>query len=314
MINAAAVPWDAFSLELWGMLTRGGTVLVHPADMLLAHELRGYVADHGATHLFLTPALFDVLVEGDVEAFRGLRALVVGGDRLSPASCRKLLDACPQVTLHNGYGPVECCVFVSVYQVTAGDLWEDRGVPIGRVVAGSSLYICHDGRVLPRGESGEIAIGGAGLARGYLNAPQRTAEAFQMLETPCGPRRVYLTGDFGHLDHSGVLHFDGRRDSQFKVAGHRLEPAEIEAAARAAGCRQCVVMPVRYRGDGAPRIALFAVPPAGGVSAPGLRGALSARLPSYMIPAVIHLVDALPVTENNKIDRAALVRELGYDG
>ncbi|CAO5233545.1 AMP-binding protein [Frankia sp. AgKG'84/4] len=314
MINAAAVPWDAFSLELWGMLTRGGTALVHPADVLLAHELRAYVADHHATHLFLTPALFDVIVEGDVEAFRGLRTVVVGGDRLSPASCRKLLDSCPGISLFNGYGPVESCVFVSVHQVTAGDLWEDCGVPIGRVVAGSSVYICRDSEVLPRGETGEIVIGGAGVAHGYLGDPERTAQAFRTLDTPGGPAQVYLTGDRGRLDHGGVLHFDGRLDGQLKIAGHRLEPAEIEAAARAVGCRQCLVMPVTHRAGDAPRLALFAVPSVAGGSTLSLRGALAGRLPAYMVPTAIHLVDALPVTENNKIDRAALIREFGYDG
>ncbi|WP_433498709.1 amino acid adenylation domain-containing protein [Sphaerimonospora sp. CA-214678] len=311
MISAAAVAWDAFTLELWGMLTRGGTVLLHEDDVLLPASVRAYIADFGATHLFLTPALFDVLVTADVECFGGLRVLTLGGDRPSVENCRKLMDAFPSIELYNGYGPVESCVFVTTHRIGRTDLDGDGGIPVGRPVAGTDIYVVRDGAPVPGGEPGEIAIGGTGLARGYLGDPRRTAEVFRDLVVEGGTRRVYLTGDRGWLDGTGTLHFGGRLDSQFKIAGHRIEPGEIEAAARAAGCAQAVAMPVTRR-NGTRCIALFAVPSEGRVTDESVRAALRERLPGYMVPAAVHLLDVFPFMENTKINRRMLASRFGY--
>lgn len=314
MANAAAVPWDAFTLELWSMLTRGGTVLVHEDDLLLPNSIRGYISDHGMTHLFLTPSLFDVIVQADLDCLKGLRVLVLGGDKPSPASCARFLEAFPDTELYNGYGPVESCVFASTWRIRDADLQGD-GVPIGEPVAGTGLYVVRDGSPVPYGELGEIAVTGAGLALGYHGDPDRTAEVFRTVRVDGRELRAYHTGDRGWMDAEGVLHFAGREDNQFKIAGHRIEAGEIEAAACAAGCAQALVLPLRD--GGAEKVVLFAVPadPAAAEAlggGQGLRDRLAARLPAYLVPARVHFADAFPLLENTKIDKLRLAASFGY--
>ncbi|MFD7659149.1 AMP-binding protein [Actinosynnema sp. NPDC059797] len=306
MVNAAAVAWDAFTLELWGMLLLGGTVLVHEDDLLLPHAIRGYVGDQGATHLFLTPALFDVVAAGDLDCLGGLRALLLGGDRPPPRHCRALLDAHPGVALYNGYGPVETCVFATAHRITRADTESATGVPAGTPVPGTEVHVVRDGVPVPPGEVGEVAIGGAALAHGYLAAPDLTAAAFGRVLVGGRAVPVYFTGDRGWLDANGVLHFAGRADAQLKVAGHRVEPAEIEAAARELGSRRSVAVAVA-----GPRIVLFAEPPAG-MDEAQLRDRLRRELPAYMAPARVHFVPELPLLENTKIDKRALFARFGY--
>ncbi|WP_309050536.1 AMP-binding protein [Streptomyces sp.] len=311
MINAAAVAWDAFTLELWGMLLSGGTVLVHEDDLLLPPAIRSYVADFGATHLFLTPSLYDVIAGGDIGCLAGLRALLLGGDKPSPARCHALLSAYPGIELYNGYGPVESCVFATVHRIVDADTVTTTGIPAGRPVPGTELHILRDGVPVARGETGEVTIGGTGLAAGYMNAPDQTAAAFRDVTIDGRSRRVYLTGDQGRLDASGVLHFAGRKDAQIKVAGHRIEPAEIEVAALALGCKRAVAIAPRDR-DGDRRIVLFAERPDTVGSEAEMRGRLRATLPSYMVPAAVHFVTAMPLLENTKIDKRQLSARFGY--
>lgn len=314
MANAAAVPWDAFTLELWSMLMRGGTLIVHEDDLLLPNSIRAYIGDHGMTHLFMTPSLFDVVVQADLDCLAGLRVLVLGGDKPSPASCARFLDAFPGAELYNGYGPVESCVFASVRRIRDADLHGD-GVPIGEPVANTGLYVVRDALPVPYGELGEIAITGAGLARGYHGDRERTEEAFRTVHVDGCDLRAYHTGDRGWMDAEGVLHFAGREDNQFKIAGHRIEAGEIESAACAAGCAQALVLPLRE--DGTDRVVLFAVPadPAGAEALggeQGLRDRLAARLPAYLVPARVHLVREFPLLENTKIDKLRLAASFGY--
>jgi amino acid adenylation domain-containing protein len=326
MANAAAVPWDAFTLELWGMLLHGGTVLVHEDDLLLPANLRDYIRVQGMTHLFLTPSLFDMLVQADLDCLAGISVLILGGDKPSAASCAKFLAAFPRTELYNGYGPVESCVFASTWRITPEDVAPGAagGVPIGRPVAGTGLCIVDEGRSVPCGRLGEIAISGAGLALGYLDDPERTAQSFRTVVVDGEQVRVYLTGDQGRLDADGVLHFAGRRDNQFKIAGHRIEAGEVEAAARSAGCAQALALPLRVAG--VDKLVLFAVldrsaeavdaASADAAGADGgefaLRSALAQTLPAYMVPSRIHLVESFPLLENTKIDRRRLTEAHGY--
>ncbi|WP_051871930.1 amino acid adenylation domain-containing protein [Streptomyces sclerotialus] len=314
LVNAAAVAWDVYTLEVWSMLIRGGTLLVHDDDLLLPAAVRSYIEDGGATHLFLTPALFDALVDLDPGSLSGLEVLMLGGERLSPDSCGKLMAAEPGIEIHNIYGPVESCAYVSTHRVTEKDLTAEGGIPVGRPVPGSGLMVLRDGVPVPYGEEGEIALTGSGLALGYLNSPERTAESFRDLDIAGERRRVYLTGDHGWLDETGTLHFSGRKDGQFKLAGHRIEPGEVEAAARAAGCGQSVAVPVRDR-TGTRRLVLFATTaPAGEALTPQtVTDRLRERLPAYMVPSRVHFVEEFPLLDNTKIDKKEVSRAHGYE-
>jgi D-alanine--poly(phosphoribitol) ligase subunit 1 len=311
MINAAAVAWDAFTLELWGMLLLGGTVLVHEDDLLTPPALRGYIKDAGATHLFMTPALFDIIAGGDLDCLAGLRALLLGGDRPPPANCRRLLRAHPAIELYNGYGPVESCVFATTRRITVADTDNPAGVPAGEPVPGTALHIVRDGILAADGDLGEVAIAGSGVALGYLDDPAATSAAFTEITVGQATVPVYLTGDRGRLDENGTLHFAGRADAQLKIAGHRIEPAEIEAAARRAGVPRCVISPIPDR-SGTLRIVMFAEHPAGDLTDRQFRERLSGTLPAYMMPASIHFVDTFPLLDNTKVDRRALAARFGY--
>ena len=177
-------------------------------------------------------------------------------------------------------------------------------------MAGTGLCVVREGEVLPRGELGEIALSGSGLARGYLDDPRRTDESFRSVQVDGERVRVYLTGDQGRLDAGGVLHFAGRADTQFKIAGHRIEAGEVEAGARVAGCAQAVALPVRAAGE--LRLVLFAVPAEDGLSETGLRATLADLLPAYLVPARVHLLAGFPLMENTKIDRRRLAADHGY--
>ncbi|MFJ8111565.1 amino acid adenylation domain-containing protein [Streptomyces sp. NPDC096132] len=311
MIHAAAVAWDAFALELWGMLLSGGTAVVHEDDLLLPPAIRAYTRDRGATHLFLTPSLFDVLAGGDIDCLGGLRAVLLGGDKPPPANCGKLLDAYPDIELYNGYGPVESCVFATVHRITGADTDTATGIPAGLPVPGTEVYVVRDGAPVRRGETGEVAIGGAGLALGYLNAPDQTAAVFRYVTVDGEQVRVYLTGDQGRLDDSGLLHFVGRKDAQIKIAGHRIEPAEIESVVRSLGSTRAVIMPISDRG-GTPRIILFAEMPHKAMTELEMRGHLREMLPAYMVPSKVHFVSSMPLLENTKINKRELSARFGY--
>ncbi|MER6723212.1 amino acid adenylation domain-containing protein [Streptomyces halstedii] len=312
---AAPVPWDAFSMELWGSLATGGTGVVVRKDMLFPDDLRDLVADAGVDTTWLTASLFNLFVEEDPDCFTGMRQVLTGGERLSPPHVREFLATHPGITLTNGYGPVESCVFVTTRTVGPEDCDLPGGVPIGVPVPGTGIRLLRGDEPVPDGASGEICVSGEGLATGYLARPEATAAAFVTVEVDGVPERLYRTGDLGVRDASGVLHFLGRTDRQIKIFGHRVEPAEIEsAAARVPGVRAARVVPVPGADGAYERLALFCTAPGDGPGPEIIRKTLGQSLPHYMVPASVRLVDAFPTTANGKLDQAALLAGLAATG
>lgn len=309
MIAAAAVPWDAFALELWGMLMTGGTAIMHRDDILLPHTIRHYIDDFGATHLFLTSTLFDVIAAAQPECFKGLHVLTVGGEKLNSSSCARVLATAPDLSLFNGYGPVESCVFATTHHVSSSELINATDVPIGHPVPGTQVLVCNDGNIVPRGTTGEILIAGPGLAEGYLYREDLTREAFVPVMTAQGELRCYRTGDVGRMDEDGTLHCLGRKDDQFKIAGHRIEPREIEQIAYDCGAKQCLALKANSASN--PIVVLFV---SGTKTDPtvGLQAAFARHLPTYMRPTGIHLLESFPMTSNQKVDKKALLATHGY--
>ncbi|MDI6410069.1 amino acid adenylation domain-containing protein [Streptomyces albus] len=273
VMPTGSVAFDASTFELWGPLLNGGRVHLTDSDTVLdAHALGRELTRQGITTLWLTSPLFNQLVEQDPGAFATLRELVVGGDALSPVHVAKAMDACPGLAVVNGYGPTENTTFSVTHRITRADL--DR-IPIGRPIANSTAYVLdEDGRPCPVGVPGELYLGGAGVARGYLGRPELTAERFvpdpfagavrdpfadaaQEPEPEAEPHprpgaagggtaggpRLYRSGDLARWRPDGVLEFLGRRDHQVKVRGFRIEPAEIEKAmTRHPGVAEAVVV------------------------------------------------------------------------
>ena len=307
----SSVSFDAATFEVWGALVNGAAVAVAPAGVLSVAELGGFVSRAGVTVLWLTAGLFHQVAEVDVGVFAGLRWLLAGGDVLGVGQCRVVLEGVPSVRLVNGYGPTENTTFTATHRVRTSDVQGGGPVPVGRPVAGTRVFVL-DGWLcpVPVGVVGELYAAGAGLARGYAGQGGLTAERFVACPFGTGGQRMYRTGDLARWTPDGVLVFAGRADDQVKIRGFRIEPGEVEAVlADCPGVAQAVVT-VREDTPGERRLAGYVVPAGTGDGADLAQAAreyAAARLPEYMVPAaIVVLDDALPLTPGGKVDRRAL--------
>jgi amino acid adenylation domain-containing protein len=291
----SSVSFDAATFEIWGALAVGAAVAVAPPGVLSVAELRGFLSGYGVSVLWLTAGLFDEVVGCDAGVFAGLRYLLAGGDVLSARACRAVLEQVPAVRLVNGYGPTENTTFTAVHPVRVADLEGGAGVPVGRPIADTRVFVLDKWlQPVPVGVVGELYVAGAGLARGYLNRPGLTGERFVACPFGAAGERMYRTGDLARWAPGGVLEFAGRADDQVKVRGFRVEPGEVEAVLAACpGVGQAVVT-AREDTPGDRRLVAYVVPAAAdGDSAggDGLAAAVQAfvadRLPGYMVPAAV---------------------------
>ncbi|HKH45434.1 MAG TPA: amino acid adenylation domain-containing protein, partial [Thermoanaerobaculia bacterium] len=295
--QVANISFDAATWEIWGALLNGAAVVVIPRDVVLsATELAAALRDQEVTALFLTTALFNRMAREVPDAFAGVRDLLFGGEAADPAMAREVLAAWPPQRLLHVYGPTESTTFASWHllrEVPAGA----ASLPIGAPLANTSLYVLDRWlAAAPPGTPGELWIGGDGLAWGYWNRPELTAERFVPDPWSAGGR-LYRTGDLVRRPAGGALEFLGRIDQQVKIRGFRVEPGEIEAALLA--LPEVAEAAVEVREDaGERRLVGYVVPadPAvpGARMKEALREALLARLPEYMVPSAFVLLEALP--------------------
>jgi len=308
VMQFAPISFDASTLELWGSLLNGAKLAVCPAGLLSLEELGQFIRERGVTTLWLTAALFNQMVDTQLDNLRGVRQLLAGGEALSVAHVRRMLGVIGSGRLINGYGPTENTTFTCCYVMTA-DTRIENTVPIGRPIANTRVYVLdRHMQPVPMGVPGELYVGGDGLAREYLHQPQLTAEKFVADPfDPTGQGRLYRTGDLVRYLPEGNLEFLGRIDQQVKIRGFRIEPGEIEAVLnRQPQVREAVVV-AREDAPGDKRLVAYVV--AKGASeglVEGLREQLRASLPDYMVPVAFVVLDALPLTPNGKVDRKAL--------
>ena len=299
-LAVTSLSFDISVLELLWTLTRGFTVVVQPEEDK-AGGFAAAVAAHGVTHFQCTPSMASLLVadEGSRAALGRLTAMLVGGEALPPGLARALRGALGGALL-NMYGPTETTIWSTTWRV-------DRdAISIGRPIANTTLYILDARREpVPIGVAGELYIGGAGVARGYLRRPELTDERF--VPNPFGPGRLYRTGDLCRYRGNGDVEFLGRLDHQVKIRGHRIELGEIEVALReVSGAREVVVV-ARAGASGLPGDQRLVAYIAGAAPTPAdLRRLLRERLPEVMVPSAFVVLERLPLTPNGKIDRKAL--------
>ncbi|MFD7882538.1 amino acid adenylation domain-containing protein [Streptomyces bauhiniae] len=300
--HGAAPEFDAATLEVWGTLLNGGSLHIADAEtMARPAAYARFLRRERIGFAWLTAPLFHRMADHDPAMFAGLRTLMTGGDVVSAGHAGRVLAHCPGLALYNGYGPTENTVFTTVHRITAP---VPDPVPIGRAVAGTELYVCdRAGRPVPDGIEGELWVGGAGVARGYLGDPELTAARF--------PGGRYRTGDLVTRDPDGVVRFHGRADQQVKILGNLVEPAEVTAALLALpAVRQAHTVAVRDEA-GEARLSAYAVTDAD----PGaLRTALAERLPRYLLPAHLTVLDRLPLKASGKVDTALLPAPRTHDG
>jgi len=301
--------FDASTFEFWGALLTGARLVGVPRDVALdPRRFAAALAERRISAMFLTTSLFNEVIRRLPAAFSPLSHLLVGGEALDPRWIAEALAGRPPRRLLNVYGPTESTTFATS-QLLRSVSPETSSLPIGRPIANSRAHVA-DPHLRPRpiGVSGELLLGGDGLARGYLDRPRLTARAFvpdPFAEQPGA--RLYRTGDLVRHLADGALEYLGRLDHQVKVRGHRIELGEIETALRAhPGVAQAAAL-VREDTPGQKRlVAYWARAEDETTRAEELRTHLGARLPGYMLPEVFVELDELPLDPNGKIDRKAL--------
>jgi amino acid adenylation domain-containing protein len=310
---AANPAFDATTLEVWGPLLSGGSIVVIKQEVLLdPMQFGGMLKRTGVTILWLTVGLFNQYAEALGEHLPGLRYLIIGGDVLDPQIvARTLRRNAPQHFL-NGYGPTETTTFAATYEISSvpeGAL----SIPIGQAIANRRIYILDKNQEpVQEGAVGELYIGGDGVACGYWNLPELTGERF--ISDPFTEKsgaRMYRTGDLGRWRADGNIEFLGRNDLQVKLRGFRIELGEIEARlAQYPGVREAVAI-VREDVPGDKRLAAYYALSESGedqttINIEQVRSYMSARLPEYMVPAAYVRVESFPLTANGKLDRKGL--------
>ncbi|MFF2149141.1 amino acid adenylation domain-containing protein [Kitasatospora sp. NPDC058190] len=299
------VAFDAATFEVWAPLLNGGCVLVAPDGPVDAALLRRLAGADGPTALWLTAGLFRLLAQDAPDCFAGLRTLWTGGDTVPAAAVRRVLAACPGLTVVDGYGPTETTTFATSFALTEAAAVPDT-VPIGRPLDDRRVHVLDRRlRPVPPGCAGELYVAGEGVARGYLGRPGETAARF--LADPAGPpgARMYRTGDLARRRPDGAVEFLGRADDQVKIRGFRVEPGEVEAALAAHPRVADVAVAVREDHSGAKRLVAYVVGPAG-ADPEDLRAFAARTLPDYLVPAAFVPLPALPLSRNGKVDRRAL--------
>ncbi|HEY4847911.1 MAG TPA: non-ribosomal peptide synthetase [Methylocella sp.] len=309
-LQSSPLGFDASIFEIWGTLLNGAELVVPRAGLLSFGEIGAAIEEQGVNTLFLTSGLFNLMIDHCPESLRKLRYLIAGGDVMSPTHVAKAASLLGPGHFIVAYGPTENTTFTTTFSAPP-DMAADTPVPIGWPIAGAVLRILDDEmRLVPEGSAGQLYVGGNGLALGYLNAPELTQEKF--VEDPFADdpaQRLYRTGDLARRDETGLLHFLGRMDNQFKMNGYRIEPEHVETVLRRHLPVTDIAVVACALTNGAKHLVAFVVPlPGASLSGAAFRDAATRYLPPHMIPARLETVNAFPLTGTGKIDRLALSR------
>ena len=294
---------------LWPLITGARLVLAAPQGHQDPEYLIGAIDEHAITTVHFVPSMLEMFLLFAEALPRprcaSLRRVMASGEALSPA-LRDRFHALLDGELHNLYGPTEAAIDVTHWACDRAH--PATSLPIGRPLANTQLYVLDRWRnPAPTGVPGELYIGGVGVAKGYVKAPELTARAFVPDPFARAPEsRLFRTGDVVQWRADGNLEFLGRRDHQIKLRGFRIELGEIEAALRRyPGVRECAVIAAERATQGAQLVA-YVVAATPGIDQDALRAHLAAELPAYMVPPSIMELPALPKSPNGKLDRRAL--------
>jgi amino acid adenylation domain-containing protein len=315
-LQFASLGFDTSAEEIWPALAAGATLVLRDAEMIASVPRFVFALDElGITLLNLPTAWWHDMAEGldGAPLPEPLRRVVIGGEKARATALdgwwRSVEGDEGRIALVNTYGPTEATIVSTRWEVPAGaDPSDPSEIPIGRPAAGARVYAVDPrGGLVPPGVAGELWLGGAGLARGYLGRPEATAAAF--VPDPFGGEpgaRLYRSGDLVRFKKDGVLEFLGRIDQQVKVRGFRVEPGEIEGALAAHPQVRAAAVALREDAPGGPGLVGYVVAEGAAPSVTELRRHLAGRLPEPWIPGTFAFLDALPRTPNGKIDRRAL--------
>ncbi|WP_244169902.1 amino acid adenylation domain-containing protein, partial [Paenibacillus helianthi] len=295
--------FDGSTFDIYGALLNGAKLVLLDREKMLDPGRLGEVMQREAISiLFLTTALFNVLVDENMAALNGVNQILTGGENHSVIHIQKVLQNTNCRIIHV-YGPTESTVFATAYEIpNVTD--EIKNVPIGRPLSNTEVYVMNGVQLQPIGVVGELCIAGDGLVQGYLNRPELTAEKF-VVNPFKSEEKMYRSGDLARWLPDGTLEYMGRMDHQVKIRGYRIECGEIEAQLlEHEEVNETVVM-ARESQDGSKYLCAYIVSETA-VDVTELRRYLERRLPSYMVPAYFIQVERMPLTSNGKVDRKAL--------
>jgi len=302
-LAVTTVIFDIAGLELYLPLMVGARVVMASSEALHnPRALARLIRHSGVTHVQATPSLWRVLLSSSETRLNGVHALV-GGEALSAELAARLKSMAARVTQF--YGPTETTVWSTAFEL------EEVGTvapPIGRPILNTQLYVLDEAREpVVTGAIGELYIGGAGVAKGYLKRPELTAERFVADPFAGDGSRLYRTGDLVRWSEAGLLEFIGRADDQVKINGHRIELGEIESLLLQHPAAAEAAVAVHRNDDSTSSLAAYVVAKSGCViETDALRGFLAGRVPTYMMPSSFMVLDAMPLTPNGKLDRKSL--------
>ena len=293
----ASFGFDACMMDLYPALTTGACVCIIPEETRHdMSELSAFISDNHVTHSFMTTQV-GVMFARNFPGNPALKHLSVGGEKLVS------IDP-PAYGFHNGYGPTECTIFSTIFDVKK----REANIPIGHPIDNLQLYVVDDnGRRLPVGAAGELWISGPQVGRGYLNRPEKTKESY--IANPFDDKapydRVYRTGDIVRYRTDGNIEFVGRNDGQVKIRGFRVETKEVEAVIREFPGVQDVTVQAFDAPSGGKFIAAYVVME-GTLDTKALSAFILERKPPYMVPAAFTQIEKIPLNVNQKVDRKAL--------
>lgn len=309
ILHMAPISFDASTLELWGALLHGARCILLPERIPTAKSIGQVVHKHSVTTAWLTASLFNAVIDDVPEALTSIKQLLTGGEALSVTHIRRALEKLPSTQLINGYGPHESTTFACCYPIPKSLSEHVHSIPIGRPIGNTQVYVLDRHlNLVPIGVPGELHIGGAGLARGYLNQPELTDEKFIAHPFSDEPEaRLYKTGDLVRYLPDGNIEFLGRLDQQVKIRGFRIELGEIEVVLGDHPAIREAVVVARENQHKMKRLIAYVVCQQGQhVTVSELRRFLKEKLPEYMVPSDVVMLDAMPVTPNGKVDVRAL--------
>jgi D-alanine--poly(phosphoribitol) ligase subunit 1 len=306
LLQLAPISFDAATFEIWGALLRGGTCVLYPSEFLRFSELKQVIERHRITVVFLTTALFNVILDEAPDALAHVATILTGGEAHSLPHMKTALRRYGEDRVVSVYGPTECTTFATYYPVRRLPP-DESALPIGLPIQNTELYLVDGDRLCAVGEPGEVCLTGPGLSPGYLGMPETTRERFIDCEIAGRRERLYRTGDRGRFRADGNVVFLGRLDDQVKIRGYRIEPGEIRHQIDQHPDVKQSHVAVGQRSTGEKILLAFVVPASERCTTASIRGHLTARLPKYLIPASIYLCHSLPLSSTGKVDRGALL-------
>jgi amino acid adenylation domain-containing protein len=309
VLHTATIAFDAATFEIWGGLLNGCVLAIMPDTGLSLPRLCDTIHEHGVTVMLLTTGLFNLFADYASGDLPTLRHVFFGGEVGSAEHVRRFQKTHPDCRLTNAYGPTEGTVIATTFEVPPG--FTGAELPIGKAIHNTRIHILdEDLSELPPHMEGQLAISGDGLAVGYFNQPELTAEKFVTIKSGGEWIRCYLTGDLAMLDSDGTVIFKGRRDRQIKINGKRIELDEIEAALRR-DTRLLDAAVICHQEGAVKRIIAYLRPTRpSNVTDPDfpriVMATLRNTLPAYMIPSASVVLSELPLTPAGKVERAKL--------